>query len=107
MKTYSIKKLQKKMKERGFIIHPKCLEWTYDQWLTALTGEVGELANEFKKINRGKKTLEEAKPEIAKEMADIFSYLLMLCNYFDVDLHDTTVDKFNEVSDRFGSDFKL
>lgn len=50
-------------------------KWTTAHWLQATVGELGELANILKKIDRGDFTLEEAKSDIAKEFADVQIYL--------------------------------
>jgi NTP pyrophosphatase (non-canonical NTP hydrolase) len=80
-----------------------CDKWTASQWMMALVGEVGELANYLKKIDRGDFTLEEKKIEVGKEIADIQIYLDLLALYLDIDLGTVTVDKYNEVSDRIGA----
>lgn len=51
-----------------------------------LTGEVGEFCNILKKVVRGDFPLNNAKPEMSEELADIFIYLIKISNQFDVDL---------------------
>jgi len=44
----------------------------------ALAGEVGEVANEIKKVFRENKTIEEAKPKIVEELGDSIWYMVRL-----------------------------
>lgn len=89
-------------------------DWNPAQWLQALVGEVGEFANLRKKFERGDITFEQYKVEAAKELADVQIYLDLLAlrcldhgDYVDphgVNLGKATIDKFNEVSVRVGSE---
>lgn len=78
--------------------------WTLAHWLQATVGEIGELANLLKKIDRGDFTLEDVKGEVEKELADIQTYLDILAFKAGVDLGRVTIAKFNEISTRVGSD---
>lgn len=78
-------------------------DWCLAQWCNAVTGELGETANLIKKIERGDFTLEEARVELGKELADVVTYLDILAFRAGVDLGQATIDKFNEVSKRVGS----
>jgi len=60
---------------------PQCVNWTVSHWVVALLGEFGEAANIYKKVFRGDFTLEEARPELAKELADVQCYLLLTAHY--------------------------
>ena len=42
-------------------------EWLPAHWMQATVGELGELANIMKKVDRGDFTLNEARADIAKE----------------------------------------
>lgn len=81
--------------------------WIPAQWMNAAVGELGEAANFIKKVDRGDLTLDEARPLIGKELADLVMYIDILAAKLDIDLGETTVDKFNIVSDRIGSDVYL
>lgn len=81
--------------------------WSTAQWLQALVGEVGELANELKKVDRGDFTFNEAFSKIASELADIQTYLDLLAYRLGFNLGDVTIKKFNEVSERVGSSVRL
>lgn len=73
----------------------------------AAAGEMGELANLVKKVRRGDQTIDDARIEIGKEIADTMTYLTLIANYHGIDLEAAVVQKFNEVSDRVGSTVKL
>lgn len=56
--------------------------WTFDDWLLALGGEVGEALNVVKKLNRDRdglagntRTREELIADLASELADVVIYL--------------------------------
>ncbi len=75
---------------------------------------MGKYANKRKKFERGDITLEEFKIEAAKELADVQIYIDILvrrCLDTSEEVHATginlgnaTIEKFNEVSMRVGSD---
>ncbi|MGY0711770.1 MazG-like family protein [Azospirillum argentinense] len=71
------------------------------------TDKLGETANLIKKIERGDLTLDEARPALAKELADVQTYLDLLAFRAGVDLGQATIAKFNEVSVRVGSPVRL
>ncbi len=78
-------------------------DWSLNDWMVAVTGELGEAANLLKKIRREDFTLEELKPMLEKEFADIVTYLDILAYQCGIDLGKATKDKFNEISNRVGS----
>lgn len=88
--------------------HPEGIEsWSASDWLTAVTGELGELASLLKMRNRERDRLPGNKfsptdKMIADEVADVFTYLDLLAARLGVDLGRATVEKFNEVSARVG-----
>lgn len=82
-------------------------DWCLAQWCNAVTGELGEAANIIKKVDRGDLTLAEAKPLLAKEFADIVTYLDILAMRAGIDLGKATMEKFNEVSIRVGSNVRV
>lgn len=86
---------------------PDGSDWTNGEWICAVVGELGELANLVKKVKRGDISLEEARPAIAKELADVQIYLDITAFRLGVDLGEATVKKFNEVSDRVGANVKI
>ena len=86
---------------------PDGSDWALSTWSNAVLGELGEAANLIKKIERGDITLEDARPALAKEFADVLTYLDILAMRAGVDLGRATIDKFNEVSVRVGSTIRL
>lgn len=78
--------------------------WSLSDWATALSGECGEMCNLIKKMNRGE---EIDVKEIGKEIADVVTYADLLASRLGLSLEDIVKQKFNEVSDRKGSDIKL
>lgn len=86
----------------------KCeADWTLAHWMQATVGELGELANIMKKVDRGDYTLDEARPAMAKEFADVQTYLDLMASKAGIDLESATIDKFNEVSTRIGSPVRI
>lgn len=85
-------------------------DWTPERWLGALLGELGEAANDLKKIwraedgiaNDGDPSVEELRASIGVELADVQAYLVCLANSLGVDLASETAAKFNRVSERYG-----
>jgi len=69
-----------------------------------LIGEAGEVADLLKKIQRGSKTLDEAKPLLAEELVDVFHYWLLLVGMLGINVNEVYAEKraFNER--RFGKE---
>lgn len=75
-------------------------DWSHMEWGCALAGEVGELCNYLKKLRRGD---EIPKEDLAHEVADIITYLSLLCHSLDIDIESAIIHKFNIVSKRWKS----
>lgn len=88
--------------------HPSGIaSWSPSDWLTAVTGELGELASLLKMRNRERDGLPGNKfsptdKMLADELADVLTYLDLLAYVLDVNLGRAAVEKFNEVSERVG-----
>ncbi|HVT35655.1 MAG TPA: hypothetical protein VHE37_08725, partial [Nevskiaceae bacterium] len=88
--------------------HPAGIaSWSPSDWLTAVTGELGELASLLKMRNRERDGLPGNKfsptqKQIADELADVLTYLDLLAEVLGIDLGQAAVSKFNEVSERVG-----
>jgi NTP pyrophosphatase (non-canonical NTP hydrolase) len=88
--------------------HPAGIaSWSPSDWLTAITGELGELASLLKMRNRERDGLPGNKfsptdKQVADELADVLTYLDLLAAALGVDLGRAAVEKFNEVSARVG-----
>lgn len=61
-------------------------DWSLGDWVTATLGELGEATNLLKKIRRGDYDLDYIRPELAKELADVITYLDILAMQINVDL---------------------
>ncbi len=70
----------------------------------AIAGEVGEACNIIKKMERGD-TIPAS--ELGKELADIVVYADIIAAKNGLSLGTCVRNKFNEVSDRIGSDVKF
>lgn len=88
--------------------NPQGIEsWSASDWLTAVTGELGEPASLLKMRNRERDGLPGNKfspsdKQIADELADVLAYLDLLAAMLGVDLGRAAAAKFNEVSERVG-----
>jgi NTP pyrophosphatase (non-canonical NTP hydrolase) len=83
--------------------------WSLSDWAVAFAGEVGELCNVVKKLNRvrdglvgNKESAADLRTAMRKEIADCYLYLDLLAQAAGVDLASAVRDKFNEVSERNG-----
>lgn len=109
LRAANTKRLPQFKNRKGEPAHsqPDGSDWKLSAWCNAVTGELGELANLIKKIERGDMTLSEAYDDVADELADVQTYLDILAFRCGVNLGNATVNKFNRVSDRVGCDVKL
>lgn len=84
--------------------HEASLRWFPDTAIDlghhalALAGEVGEVANIVKKIQRGSLDISEGRELLKGELADVFIYLLNCCAIAKIDLAEEYFKKqsFNE-----------
>ena len=95
--------------KHGALAHSKAdgSDWSPAQWLQAVVGELGEYANLRKKFERGDVDAATFKNEAAKELADVVTYLDILAMRLGIDLGQSVMDKFNEISARVGSLVRL
>lgn len=105
LREANIVRLPRFKNKKGLPAHskPDGSDWALSTWCNAVLGELGELANLIKKVERGDLTLDEAREAAGKECADVATYLDILAFRLGVDLGQTTMDKFNEVSHRVGA----
>lgn len=88
--------------------HPAGIEsWSASNWVTAIVGELGEMAGLVKMRNRERDGLPGNKfsptdEQIGKEAADVLTYLDLFCAMHGIDLGQAVARKFNEVSERVG-----
>jgi NTP pyrophosphatase (non-canonical NTP hydrolase) len=82
-------------------------DWSLNDWMTAVTGELGEAANVLKKIRRGDFTLDEARPKLEQEFSDVVIYLDILAKRAGIDLGAAVMQTFNAKSVQVGSRVRL
>ena len=105
--TFSERNRQRCESFNGF--DQKLSSWSSSDWMTALTGEVGEAANIIKKLNRirdnikgNTETKEELEQSLGYELADIYIYLDLLAQSLGRDLMELVEIKFNLTSKKIG-----
>ena len=79
-------------------------EWSETDWGCAAAGEMGELCNLLKKRRRGEDIPIKM---VMDEIADVIIYLDLLAAKLGIQLSGPIREKFNEVSDRVGSEVRL
>jgi NTP pyrophosphatase (non-canonical NTP hydrolase) len=91
---------------KGF---PHDSTWTGADWSNAMCGEAGEAANVVKKLRRNEDSLagnteekEELLQMLGEELADVICYLSLLAYYYNIDLEDALIAKFDQVSIKQG-----
>lgn len=92
---------------RGF--NHNIQDWSASDWITAITGEVGEAANIVKKLNRvrdgiagNKEPADALREALKREIADIFIYLDLFAQHQGVHLEDIVIRVFNDKSRDIG-----
>ena len=78
--------------------------WSPLEWGACIAGETGELCNYLKKIKRGDKI---DKIKLAHELADIITYADLTAACLGIDLGEAVRKKFNIVSKRWNSNYRL
>jgi NTP pyrophosphatase (non-canonical NTP hydrolase) len=88
--------------------------WSTSDWITAVTGELGEAANVVKKLNRyrdgvpgNKVSEEELRDQLRKELGDVFVYLDLMAQSLGFSIADAAAEVFNSKSDQIGYPVKL
>ena len=82
--------------------------WAITEWTNALQSEAGEAGNIAKKIRRGdfgpanSYNYKKAIRMLADELADTLAYISLLCGYYDIDLDEAVIRKFDSTSEKFG-----
>lgn len=122
MSDLTFSQLRKAGLERCQAIWPEELEWSPNDWFVMLVGEVGELGRDLRGLRRLGPTpetisdsssvssqwvLKNSREAIAKELADVICYADLLAHRLGIDLGEAVRNKFNEVSERVGSEEKL
>jgi NTP pyrophosphatase (non-canonical NTP hydrolase) len=73
---------------------------TVEFFMIAIAGEVGEMANIYKKVMRGDYPLEHVREKILAELADIITYCDLTLTKLEANTEKVLYDKFDEVSRR-------
>jgi NTP pyrophosphatase (non-canonical NTP hydrolase) len=109
LRAANIERLPLFRNAKGQLSHskPDGSDWSPAQWLQAVTGELGEYANLRKKVERGDISMEDARPALADELADVMIYLDILAFQLNIDIGEAVRSKFNRVSDRVKCNVKL
>jgi NTP pyrophosphatase (non-canonical NTP hydrolase) len=103
MNKLTFAKLRQKNLQRVGEIH-NCGQWQYPEWVMAVCGELGEMANILKKVKRGsKKWNKTTKLAVQREIADTLIYLDLLAQSLDIELDIAVIEKFNLVSKKYSS----
>lgn len=68
------------VEERGF------QNQTIDDFFILLIEEIGEVATEIRKLKNLPSRKSEERVKLDEELADMFNYLLCICNYYSIDL---------------------
>lgn len=107
MREFSERNRERCEHPKGF--NHKLESWSLSDWFTACLGELGEAANVAKKLNRvrdgitgNKETEAELKAKLARELADTFIYLDLLCQSAGVDLPAAVRETFHRKSIEIG-----
>ncbi|AUG58662.1 MazG nucleotide pyrophosphohydrolase domain-containing protein [Acetivibrio saccincola] len=74
---------------------------TLEYLLLCLVGEFGEATNLVKKVLRGDYSLNDIKPQLSEEIADIFIYVLKLAYQLDIDIEKQFLEKVDKNKRRF------
>jgi NTP pyrophosphatase (non-canonical NTP hydrolase) len=96
--------------QRAVRWHPQGLSsWSLSDWSVALAGEVGELCNVVKKLNRVRDGLQQKavdpsqlKEMLADEIGDVYAYLDLVAQAAGLSLEQCLKNKFNKISEREG-----
>lgn len=114
MNVRSFSEINRERCESPYGFNHKLSAWSLSDWMVALTGEVGEAANVLKKLNRlrdgvpgNKQTEELLQAHFARELADAFVYLDLLCQAAGVDLWATVAEVFNAKSAELGYEVRF
>ena len=109
LRAANLARLPQFRNSKGEVSHTSSLgnDWSPAQWLQAVVGELGEYANFRKKYERGDIDYPTFVNAAKRELADVVTYLDILAAQLGIDLGEATMQKFNEVSVRVGSNVRL
>ncbi len=109
--------LQREVTQRSRESFHPVYDWSLIDYACCLGEEVGEVQGKIKRIRRLADGADKAYnkdvsefqliDETGKELADVVIYCCLLAERLGISLEAAVIQKFNEVSDRVGSDRKL
>lgn len=109
MNLVTFSEANRKRSESRLGFNHKLSDWSLSDWITAVTGELGEAANVAKKLNRvrdgtpgNNKTEWELKEQFKEEIADVFIYLDLLAQSQGFCLEEVVIAKWNKTSNKLG-----
>lgn len=82
-------------------------DWSPNDWMVAVVGELGEAADVMKKVRRGDLTVEEALPKLKQEYADVVIYMDLLAKRVGINLGEAVMETFNNKSIKVGSRVRI
>jgi NTP pyrophosphatase (non-canonical NTP hydrolase) len=109
LRNGNIARLPEFKNNKGKVAHdqPDGSDWSLNDWMTACVGELGEAANVLKKVRRGDLTLDEARPKLIMEFADVVIYLDIMAKQANINLGEAVMETFNAKSIKVGSRVRL
>lgn len=112
LEEFSQKNRQRCESPDGF--NHQLADWSLSDWMTAITGELGEAANVVKKLNRvrdgipgNRETPDELRDKLVRELADVFIYLDLMFQRVGVNAGLVIAKVFNEKSEQIGSSIRV
>lgn len=106
LNSFPIRNSARCLAATGFNHKPN--DWSLNDWMVALAGEVGEACNVAKKLRRIECGFEEEHLQVEymehlkEELADAYIYLDLIFSYLDLDKAKIVEDKFNKKSEEIG-----
>ena len=84
-------------------------DWSLNDWMVALAGEVGEACNVAKKLKRSegvvninRETNDELRDQLIKELGDVGVYLDLVCQAYGFTMEEAMTAAFNKTSRKIG-----
>lgn len=90
--------------------------WPDERWVCAITGELGEMANNVKKLFRALdgsvgilkgESIDSLQEEIDKEWADVMIYMLAYAAYRQINAEQIIAQVFNAKSEQLGFEERM
>jgi len=82
---------------------PGCNGWNLTDWVRNVAWGADEVGAVLESVRCGRRTLDDARAEFGRKIADTFAALDLLATSIDLDLATVVADEFNELSRKVGS----